>query len=293
MNEGYFARSFREIRSTPHWIRKICLLSLVLLIPIFGPIAVMGYITGWARDAAWGVNNPMPAHIFGNEDSHQYSRGFFGLVISFLYSLIPMGLMGAAMLLFALCAASPFIVSDFFHVGILFAAASTTTNILIEIFAALASFAIAILAMVGVMRMAIYTKFSAAFGLRQIIAMAQKDARGLLKIFGLYFGGSVVLSILASISVGIVFVISIPVLIVLMFGAGISNVAGYTVGIIIVILVVAVCVLVAVISVVGTVCLWLMTYRCVGHWICQFDVPAWKGSHDLLPFEVGASHESR
>ncbi len=65
------------------------MLGLVSLVPIFGWIVVAGYLYGWARDIAWGVHAPLPAHVFGNEDGRLYSRGFFVLVISFVCSLIP------------------------------------------------------------------------------------------------------------------------------------------------------------------------------------------------------------
>ena len=293
MNEGYFARSFRAIRSTPHWMSKLCLLSLIMLIPIFGPMVVLGYATGWARDAAWGVEESMPQRIFANEDSHLYSRGFFALVIDIIYSIIPVVLGVAATLLFAVCAVSPFIVSDMFHAGHFFAFASVTTNVFIQVFVILISFAVTILSMVGVMRMAIYAKFTAAFNLRQIIVMAQKDARGLLKIFGLFFGGSVALSILTSVVAGLLFVIGLPVFLGLMYG---MMHEGFLFAIALVTLAILglfgfFCVMA--VTMLGSVFLIMMTYRCMGYWIAQFDVPRWQGPHDALPFEIEAGHEGR
>ena len=50
---------------------------------------MLGYLYGWARDIAWDVHGPMPKHIFGNEDGKLYSRGFFAMVIGFVFMLAP------------------------------------------------------------------------------------------------------------------------------------------------------------------------------------------------------------
>lgn len=89
MQAGYFNAAWHDIKNSPGWFGKLLVLGLVSLVPIFGWIVVAGYLYGWARDIAWGVHAPLPAHVFGNEDGRLYSRGFFVLVISFVCSLIP------------------------------------------------------------------------------------------------------------------------------------------------------------------------------------------------------------
>ena len=56
MQQGYFSRSWEAFRSTEGWFAKICILALIAFIPILGPIVVSGYLLGWARDAAWGMD---------------------------------------------------------------------------------------------------------------------------------------------------------------------------------------------------------------------------------------------
>ena len=82
MQQGYFSRSWEAFRSTEGWFAKICVLALVAFIPILGPIVVSGYLLGWARDAAWGMDNPLPRKVFGNEDGRLYRRGLFAWIIS-------------------------------------------------------------------------------------------------------------------------------------------------------------------------------------------------------------------
>ena len=89
MQIKYLSTAWNDIRQSPGWLAKALLLGLVACIPIFGWIVVYGYLYGWARDMAWGVHAPLPARIFGNEDGKLYSRGFFVLVIAFVFSLLP------------------------------------------------------------------------------------------------------------------------------------------------------------------------------------------------------------
>ena len=67
MQAGYFNAAWHDIKNSPGWFGKLLVLGLVSLVPIFGWIVVAGYLYGWARDIAWGVHAPLPAHVFGNE----------------------------------------------------------------------------------------------------------------------------------------------------------------------------------------------------------------------------------
>ena len=89
MQTGYFNAAWQDIKNTPGWFGKLILLSLLSFVPIFGWLVVLGYLYGWARDIAWDVHGPMPKHIFGNEDGKLYSRGFFAMVIGFVFMLAP------------------------------------------------------------------------------------------------------------------------------------------------------------------------------------------------------------
>ncbi len=89
MQTGYFNAAWQDIKNTPGWFGKLILLSLLSFVPIFGWLVVLGYLYGWARDIAWDVHGPMPKRIFGNEDGKLYSRGFFAMVIGFVFMLAP------------------------------------------------------------------------------------------------------------------------------------------------------------------------------------------------------------
>ena len=85
MEKGYFSAAWGDITKSPGWFSKILRMGLLCLIPIFGLLVVYGYLYGWARDIAWNVHRPMPDKIFGNEDGNLYKRGFFILVIGFVF----------------------------------------------------------------------------------------------------------------------------------------------------------------------------------------------------------------
>ena len=75
MQTGYFSAAWNDVKSSQGWLGKMFLLGLIAFIPVFGPVVLLGYAFGWARDIAWGVHMPMPARIFGNEDGLLYRRG--------------------------------------------------------------------------------------------------------------------------------------------------------------------------------------------------------------------------
>lgn len=81
MQTGYFSAAWNDVKSSQGWLGKMFLLGLIAFIPVFGPVVLLGYAFGWARDIAWGVHMPMPARIFGNEDGLLYRRGLIVLAI--------------------------------------------------------------------------------------------------------------------------------------------------------------------------------------------------------------------
>ncbi|MDR2715732.1 MAG: DUF4013 domain-containing protein, partial [Coriobacteriaceae bacterium] len=98
MHIEYFRTAAADIKNSPGWLGKLCLLTLLLAIPVFGIIVVTGYLYGWARDIAWGTKNPLPPRIFGNEDGKLYERGLYICVFMFVCALIPQIFTFAAML---------------------------------------------------------------------------------------------------------------------------------------------------------------------------------------------------
>ncbi len=292
MQIKYLSTAWNDIRQSPGWLAKALLLGLVACIPIFGWIVVYGYLYGWARDMAWGVHAPLPARIFGNEDGKLYSRGFFVLVIAFVFSLLP----GVIEVIGVIIGSGPFWFWG--HSGYGFGLFSVGIGGLVFVASIAAMFFVVLFSWVGSMRMSIYGRLSAGFQFGKIWSMVRHDFGGLLRILGmaivLAIGIGVVVAVLALVVVLVAFLVGVlatggnlninapylsgPVL-GLTFAVGgvsilLSAVAGYG-------------------GMVVAVFTIMMVTRALGYWTRQFDVPAWRGQDDPMPFEMRGVYPPR
>lgn len=56
-SKRYFLRSWRMLTCRRGWVKPILVLSVAWLVPIAGPLALLGYALEWARLSAWGVDS--------------------------------------------------------------------------------------------------------------------------------------------------------------------------------------------------------------------------------------------
>lgn len=274
MEAGYFSTSWSDIKNSPGWLGKICLLGLLSFIPVFGSMVFYGYSYAWARDIAWDIHQPMPERIFGNEDGKLYSRGI-SIWLVFLVASFVAGLVGV------LLGSSVF---------------SSLAVLALTLF-------LGMFAAVGAMRIAIYGRLSAGFQVKKMWSMMAHDTNGLLRILGMV--------VLTTLIVGFVFGIVLVILIMMFAFAGIAGVGMGTdwsaleysliyggsnsydqlaslfailapvfgIGMIFFAL------LVYAISCFG-VWINLLQARAMGYWVRQFDVAHWGGQDDPMPFET-------
>ncbi len=294
MQQGYYKTAWNDIKNSPGWIKKMFQLALVAIIPVFGSMTINGYLYGWARDAAWGVHKPMPAKLFGNEDGKLYSRGFYifvlvlvvGVILGILYAISSMfSAMGVSSAVSSYSSSRSSSSSGAF-------AGFTIIAGLISFIAFLFALASSFFVWVGSMRISIYNRLSAGFQLKKSWKMMRHDFTGILKIFGMVLLVGLILGviffILFSIVMGIFTAIGVAT-----FGSQIDYLIdgrysrvnwGAIAGLIVVFMIVwlIVCYLAAVLG------MWLntLTARALGYWTRQFDVPAWKGQDDPMPFEL-------
>lgn len=262
MQQGYYSAAWSDIKNSPGWFGKVCLMGLLSFVPVFGQMVCYGYSYGWARDIAWNVHRPMPERLLGNEDGNLYTRGIFSLLIVLILSVV-------AGLLMWLVGDSP-IGSLVVSVIILF---------------------LSIVATVGIMRMAIYGRLSAGFQVKQIWKMTSHDFSGLLRILGMVVLVGLIISLVFTVA------IFIPILVICF---GIAFVLGSSVDSLLYgsvdpaamasaapIVVVGVLLTIAVIYAFSCACCWLtlLEARAYGYWTRQFDVASWGGQNDPLPFE--------
>ncbi len=282
MQSGYFATVWGDIKNSPGWFSKFVRLSLVFLVPVFGLLVALGYSYGWARDIAWNVHRPLPQKIFGNEDGRLYSRGFFLLVLSFVFSLVP----------WTVC----------WFVGFTSGASYTATGLLAGPFASgfdaligLASFALSVglflfatlFVYVGAMRTSIYGNLSAGFQIEKIWSMIRYDLAGLFRVLGM----SLLLALVSS-----VVLVALIVVFSLLFSLGITllivtfgsdTVSAWSVGAIIVGIFLFVLYMVAIAFSIAFAEVFAIVFvaRALGYWTRQFRVDQWGGQDDPMPFE--------
>lgn len=286
MQAGYFKTAWNDIRNSPKWFSKLLLLGLISLIPVFGAIVVMGYLYGWARDIAWNVHAPMPARIFGNEDGKLYSRGFFVLVVSVVFSCLPM----VIDLIGVLLGAGPVALWGNGHHARILSFLPVVTSLFLFVATIAAIFFVQFFTWVGSMRISIYGRLSAGFQLGKIWSMMRRDFNGLLRIFGMALIAALVVGAVFAVLVGIVSVIFGISAAALAGGVGAGTHLGGSVpwGAIFALggLALLVALAVGYALSVASVFISAIVARAMGYWTRQFDVPAWRGQDDPLPFEV-------
>lgn len=298
MNFNYFSSAWEDIKHTPHWFEKLCILAAVSFIPIFGFIAVAGYLFSWARDIAWKIHQPMPAHVFGNSDGRQYSRGFFVAVICIVFTLIPGIIQGIGNWAFMQSMAGTSFARDLALENMMWGSHNVLLTLVVIALYILAFF----FAAVGCMRMSIYGRLYPGFQVQQIWKMIRHEPRGLWQILGM----TILVAIVAAVCV---FTITMALFALIFAGSFVNTMwspfdlgmmgSGMMMGIDPymmpdaaseinpIIAVPAFLVLLGVIFFAQVVDIFIATLltRALGYWTMQFDVDQWKGQDDLLPFE--------
>ena len=295
MQIQYFKSAWGDIKNSPGWFGKLCLLALLNFIPVFGQIVTFAYLYGWAREIAWGTHEPMPAKIFSNEDGKFWRRGWFVLVLTFVFALVPQVVMQLGD------------VWQIMGTGGRAHGAVSAQNSFLAVMGSLLFFVglvgailLSVLAWIGSMRIAIYDRLSAGFQFGKIWKMLRYDTNGILKIFGMNLLVSLILGVILS------FLIFMAMFVVAAVGvAGLVG-AGYSVdslqymsdaqalhmmtqffssaGIVGVLAIL----LVAFATSLASLYVDTLVIRALGYWTLQFDVPRWGGQDEPLPFESAA-----
>lgn len=280
MEKGYFSAAWNDIVKSPGWFSRILRMGLLCIVPIFGILVTYGYFYGWAREIAWNVHRPMPERIFGNEDGNLYKRGFFILVICFVFSLIPGVFMSitSALTGFSFFGST---VSSSFSLGLI----SLFMGSVFSVVGFVLTFAVMFFYWVGAMRCSLYNTLSSGFQIGKIWAMIRYDFSGLLRIFGMVIVCSIVVGAIACTALFIVVFAGFS------YGAFFVRTQDQAVVLIFVLLLVAL--------LLGIVSLFLMVFvvalvtRALGYWIRQFQVNLWGGQEDPMPFEVEAARRAQ
>lgn len=279
MEKGYFSAAWSDITKSPGWFSKTLRLGLLNLIPIFGVLVTYGYLYGWARDIAWNVHRPMPDRIFGNEDGNLFKRGFFILVIGFVFSLIP-GVFNALTSVLTGFSIFGFVYSDAsFGAGALF------MGLIFSLVGLALTFAVVFFYWVGSMRCALYGTLSSGFQFGKIWAMMRYDFTGLLRIFGM--------SLICGCVVGIGFFVIFMLSVILGTIFGVAFIRNESQAVVFVLIILLLVLLLCVVTVFISVFVAALIIRALGYWTRQFQVNLWGGQEDPLPFELEQARQAQ
>lgn len=279
MEKGYFAAAWGDVTKSPGWVSTLLRLGLLCLVPIFGVIVLYGYLYSWARDISWNVHRPLPEKLLANEDGNLYKRGFFILVVTVVFSLIPSLFSSVASLL-----ANATVLGAGFYGSY----APIALGFLLWLAGGAASVGLAFVAVffswVGSLRVSLYGTLSSGFQVRKIWAMMRYDFIGLLRILGMNlliglaicFGAVTLAFLLVLLCSGFIFVLS--------GSSGFSMVAAIVLAAVACLFLIALLFCTALQS--------ALTIRALGYWARQFEVSEWRGQEDPMPFEERAPFSS-
>ena len=282
MQTGYFSAAWNDVKSSQGWLGKMFLLGLIAFIPVFGPVVLLGYAFGWARDIAWGVHMPMPARIFGNEDGLLYRRGLIVLVICVVCCVVIPGALEGCW--DALAGRGLSNVSHAVWGG---AGGAAIVSPVYSLFSLAVFLASVMFFLVASMRASIYGRLGPGFQIPRLWAMMRHDMKGLLRVLGF----SIVLAIVPAVVTGIVGsllvggFISVGAYGLFSNGTAPDMMFVLAAGLCLVVICLALAVVVSAASAFAVV----MQARAVGYWTRQFDVPAWRGQDDPMPFEMASN----
>ncbi len=286
MNGRYYRTCINDIRSSEGWFGKLCLLGLISFIPVFGQMTVSGYAYEWAHKAAWGIQDPMPKKIYGRPGSKMLRWGWFVIVITFVFALIPLiiSMIGS----FMNGAGSPDVVYTGRGVRSIgpsnpaLIAAGGVFSLIGTILAIIAG----IFAWVGCIRMTIYDRLGTGLQFGKIWKMAKHDFGGLMRIFGMSLIWGLIFGFIAGFILTII--VAITIVPVIATGAYASSSSGEVAGLAIAAILFAspIFLIFAYVLCVAQAFLSILIARAVGYWARQFDVGSWGTKDDPLPFET-------
>ncbi len=141
--EGCVAAAWNDVKGTPGWFGKACLLSVIGIVPILNWV-IAGFLLRWSSKLSFGRREPMPRGVF--EDS-AFTWGFYNFVLTLLSGFVG-GIIGGILGFIPL-------------IGVVLAIA--------------VSLFLSVLVYVMMMRASVVGRFGAAFDLQKVFSAIKRE----------------------------------------------------------------------------------------------------------------------
>lgn len=268
----YFSRAWSLLTREKGWWKPVAVCAAADLVPVAGPLGVLGYKLEWARLVAWGADVSPKRH--GVRVGSCISSGWRGFLVLLVWSLV-MGVIGGV------CGALPLIG------GLL----STLWTICCLYLGMVVS--------VATLRATIYQKAGAGFSWKNLVELGRRDPSGLLSILGWEILCYLVLSVVVGLVLSVTAIGALPRIFSLvsdfgyygssLYGYGYGYNDYYTAQIALELVAYVISAFGPTLIVLGLLSLFfhmgvsMVSYGALGLWIRQFDVPNWGRSEEPLP----------
>ena len=266
----YFSRAWSLLTREKGWWKPVAVCAAADLVPVAGPLGVLGYKLEWARLVAWGADVSPKRH--GVRVGSCISSGWRGFLVLLVWSLV-MGVIGGV------CGALPLIG------GLL----STLWTICCLYLGMVVS--------VATLRATIYQKAGAGFSWKNLVELGRRDPSGLLSILGWEMLCYLVIALVSGIVLSVTALGAMPRIISLTselgyYNSGLSpygDLEYYVTQLAMELFFYVIAAFGPTLIVLGLFALVLrngismVVYAALGLWIRQFDVANWGRSEEPLP----------
>ena len=268
----YFSRAWSLLTREKGWWKPVAVCAAADLVPVAGPLGVLGYKLEWARLVAWGADVSPKRH--GVRVGSCISSGWRGFLVLLVWGLV-MSVIGGV------CGALPLIG------GLL----STLWTICCLYLGMVVS--------VATLRATIYQKAGAGFSWKNLVELGRRDPSGLLSILGWEILCYLVLSVVVGLVLSVTAIGALPRIFSLvsdfgyygssLYGYGYGYNDYYTAQIALELVAYVISAFGPTLIVLGLLSLFfhmgvsMVSYGALGLWIRQFDVPNWGRSEEPLP----------
>lgn len=266
----YFSCAWSLLTREKGWWKPVAVCAAADLVPVAGPLGVLGYKLEWARLVAWGADVSPKRH--GVRVGSCISSGWRGFLVLLVWSLV-MGVIGGV------CGALPLI-------GGLLGTLWTICCLYLGM-----------VERVAALRATIYQKAGAGFSWKNLVELGRRDPSGLLSILGWEMLCYLVIALVSGIVLSVTALGAMPRIISLAselgyYNSGLSpygDLEYYVTQLAMELFFYVIAafgptlIVLALIALVLRNGISMVVYAALGLWIRQFDVANWGRSEEPLP----------